>query len=266
MCERVPSLQHRVRLRPELDAQTEVTLRASEWKMLVAIGEGTSAQVVAERLGIGDFQAMRELYALVAAELVQVEDPVPVEHVLTVEPLERDPAEAAALRLAAPAMPVAEPGRHGVVAAERAGAGGGEEARDGVAEPDIAAILDDLGGDEARFGSALGSPSVEEAQLYPVVDAPLAAAHATPPDVEPPTPMDRLLAVEHAGFAPRHVPYGHDVDAGEPGWEDLAPTTRHPAVVLPDPEAGAAEESGPGSAAAFAREFSRIMSDSKRRR
>jgi hypothetical protein len=74
----VPSLATRVRLAPELPGRSQ-TVDAYPWRVLVAVAEGGAVAAVAERLGLGEFAACREVKTLVDAGLVAVEGRRPVE-------------------------------------------------------------------------------------------------------------------------------------------------------------------------------------------
>lgn len=70
----VPSVEHRVRLIPDLPA-TEVTLSAEEWHLVMAIALAGTVQGVLEELSLGQFEGCRGIRRLVDAGLVIVDPP-----------------------------------------------------------------------------------------------------------------------------------------------------------------------------------------------
>jgi hypothetical protein len=98
----VPSLDAWLLLRPEIDS--DVVVDAGRWRVIAAIGGGTTAGAVGEALGAGELEVLRAVKELVELRLVEVgEQPigvtavaprVPVVDVTSTGPiaLERDPA------------------------------------------------------------------------------------------------------------------------------------------------------------------------------
>ncbi|MGH9123598.1 MAG: DUF4388 domain-containing protein, partial [Acidimicrobiales bacterium] len=70
----VPSLEHRVRLVPELPA-SEVTLSAEDWKLVIAVALAGTVRGVVEELEVDYFDGCRGVKRLVDANLVLVESP-----------------------------------------------------------------------------------------------------------------------------------------------------------------------------------------------
>ena len=70
----VPSLEHRVRLIPDLTTP-EVTLSAHEWHLVMAVALAASVRGVLEELGLTQFEGCRGIRRLVDAGLVIVESP-----------------------------------------------------------------------------------------------------------------------------------------------------------------------------------------------
>jgi Domain of unknown function (DUF4388) len=70
----VPSLEHRVRLIPDLPV-AEVTLSAEEWRLVIATALAGTVHGVLEELGLGLFDGCRGLRRLVEAGLVIVDPP-----------------------------------------------------------------------------------------------------------------------------------------------------------------------------------------------
>jgi hypothetical protein len=71
----VPSMQHRVELRPELPSPS-VTVGSDEWAVLAAAGDGPRVEIVGRRLGLDDFACCAALAALVERELLAVAEPI----------------------------------------------------------------------------------------------------------------------------------------------------------------------------------------------
>ena len=69
----VPSLLVGVRLARELSAES-VTVNAEQWRALAAIGSGTSAAGLGQRLELGELDTCRRLRDLLDAELVELTD------------------------------------------------------------------------------------------------------------------------------------------------------------------------------------------------
>jgi hypothetical protein len=72
----VPSLQHRVALRTELD-EPSVTITAQEWTVLAAVADGPSVGAAGQRLGLDDFACCAALAELVGRSLLVVDEPAP---------------------------------------------------------------------------------------------------------------------------------------------------------------------------------------------
>jgi hypothetical protein len=70
----VPSVEHRVRLIPDL-ATPEITLSAEEWHLVMAVALAGTVQGVLEELKLGQFLGCRGLRRLVDAGVVLVEEP-----------------------------------------------------------------------------------------------------------------------------------------------------------------------------------------------
>jgi hypothetical protein len=70
----VPSLEHRVRLVPDLPA-TDVTLTAEEWHLVMAVALSATVRGVLEELGLGQLEGCKGIKGLVDAGLVIVEPP-----------------------------------------------------------------------------------------------------------------------------------------------------------------------------------------------
>lgn len=70
----VPSLQHRVALRTELD-EPSVTISAQEWTVLAAVADGPSVGAAGQRLGLDDFACCAALAELVGRSLLVVDEP-----------------------------------------------------------------------------------------------------------------------------------------------------------------------------------------------
>jgi hypothetical protein len=70
----VPSVEHRVRLIPDLPTP-EITLSADEWHLVMAVALAGTVQGVLEELKLGQFVGCRGIRRLVAAGLVLVEEP-----------------------------------------------------------------------------------------------------------------------------------------------------------------------------------------------
>jgi hypothetical protein len=70
----VPSLQHRVALRTELD-EPSVTVSAQEWTVLAAVADGPSVGAAGQRLGLDDFACCAALAELVGRSLLVVDEP-----------------------------------------------------------------------------------------------------------------------------------------------------------------------------------------------
>lgn len=72
----VPSLRVGVRLVRELTAES-VTISAEQWRSLAAVGGGTSAAGLGQRLELGELDTCRRIRDLVEASLVEITDDVP---------------------------------------------------------------------------------------------------------------------------------------------------------------------------------------------
>ncbi|MDQ1393374.1 MAG: resuscitation-promoting factor RpfA [Acidimicrobiaceae bacterium] len=83
----VPSLEHRVRLIPDLPTP-EVTLSAQEWRLVMAVALAATVHGALEEVGLSQFEGCRGIRRLVDAGLVIVEPP-------RVRPSAADPARAA---------------------------------------------------------------------------------------------------------------------------------------------------------------------------
>jgi len=94
----VPSLDVRVRMVPELDA--EVTLGPEVWRVVARVGTGASGHDVARHLGEGEYEVCRVLRDLVEDGLVEVTD----EASAVERALEPPVAEPAAVAIDEPAV------------------------------------------------------------------------------------------------------------------------------------------------------------------
>lgn len=72
----VPSLRVGVRLVQELSGES-VTITAEQWRSLAAVGSGTSAAGLGQRLDLGELDTCRRIRDLVDASLVEVTDDAP---------------------------------------------------------------------------------------------------------------------------------------------------------------------------------------------
>lgn len=70
----LPSMDTVVRMVPVLDSEESVTLSPSTWRILAALGAGTSAANVGRTIGWSDFRAAREIASLLRAGLVATVD------------------------------------------------------------------------------------------------------------------------------------------------------------------------------------------------
>jgi len=70
----VPSLEHRVALRPELDAD-EVRVTAAQWQALVAVGSGATVRTLGEALGLAELPSARAVRELVELGVVDLDEP-----------------------------------------------------------------------------------------------------------------------------------------------------------------------------------------------
>jgi hypothetical protein len=75
----VPSLEHEVRLQPELRAE-HVTIDADTWSTLSAIGPGARVGELAYELGVGELEVMRRLDDVAAQGLVTIDPPASPAH------------------------------------------------------------------------------------------------------------------------------------------------------------------------------------------
>lgn len=78
----VPSLTHHMTLAGTLST-TQVTLSESEWATIVAIGEGASVGVVAQRLGLGEFDGSKRVKSLIERSLATIEVGAPAQAAAT---------------------------------------------------------------------------------------------------------------------------------------------------------------------------------------
>jgi hypothetical protein len=69
----VPSLDLTVHMVAELDADS-VTVTADQWRTLATVGGGATGRRIGDRLGLGEFDASRQLSDLVLAGLVELSD------------------------------------------------------------------------------------------------------------------------------------------------------------------------------------------------
>ena len=70
----VPSLHHGIHLVDSLPA-SETTIADHEWETVVAVGEGTTVGVVADRLGLGEVDGSRRIKLVVERGFVALEEP-----------------------------------------------------------------------------------------------------------------------------------------------------------------------------------------------
>lgn len=87
----VPSLDVMVRM-AEQAPDTEVLVRADQWRLLAATGDGRSVSGLMDRLGMCEFDACRAVKELVEAHLAAIEDTAEAE--AEAEPPTVEPAEA----------------------------------------------------------------------------------------------------------------------------------------------------------------------------
>lgn len=85
----VPSLLVGVRLARELQGET-ATVTAEQWRALAAIGDGTSAAGLGQRLGLGELDTCRRLRELIEASFVELTDDVADEPDTTESPRGHD--------------------------------------------------------------------------------------------------------------------------------------------------------------------------------
>ena len=71
--ENVPGVQSHVSLRPEL-SDSEVTLTSEQWKVLAAVGSGSSVASIASNFSFGELDALRRVDDLVGEGVVDVSD------------------------------------------------------------------------------------------------------------------------------------------------------------------------------------------------
>lgn len=70
----VPSLDHQITLRPQLDSR-QITLDTPTWATLVAVGAGKSVAQLANTLDDSDLDALRRTHALVTLGAATLTDP-----------------------------------------------------------------------------------------------------------------------------------------------------------------------------------------------
>ena len=88
----VPSLLVGVRLARELTTES-VTVTAEQWLALAAIGGGTSAAGLGQRLELGELDTCRRLRDLLDAQLVELsDDPVEIDEPVTTEVVDATPS------------------------------------------------------------------------------------------------------------------------------------------------------------------------------
>jgi hypothetical protein len=71
----IPTMAHRITLVGEL-ADEHVTLDREQWRTVLAVGAGTTAQELGETLGTGEVPALRRICELLDRGLVEVIDPI----------------------------------------------------------------------------------------------------------------------------------------------------------------------------------------------
>jgi len=71
----VPSLDHRVRLMEVLPEGVQATITASQWPILVRIGDGCTVADLATGMGLTELDALRTVSGLVTSGLASVEPP-----------------------------------------------------------------------------------------------------------------------------------------------------------------------------------------------
>lgn len=242
----VPSLEHRVRLIPDLPT-AEVTLTAQEWRLVMAIALAATVHGVLEELALGQFEGCRGIRRLVDAGLVLVEPP-------RVRPSGPDPARLA--RRAAATSNGSSDGLHGLAEgslrlprvsrhpapapAQPAGASAGSlvfapatfsqpevEAVPEMAAPGSATSLGDLSsfveglGRMTEHGDDELQPTYGEQDDLDVVYFPVVGdeydtslfAVAQPPEpssVAPPAPDEPAPEAHRSRWSRKAVPSGHD--------------------------------------------------------
>lgn len=137
----VPSLQHRVMLRTELD-EPSVTISAQEWTVLAAVADGPSVGAAGQRLGLDDFACCAALAELVGRSLLVVDEPA----------LDAEPNAAATAIPELAADPPVMAGAAELVSPETEAGGSSDEVQDD-AFPDRFPIDDLLGGGSDHAGA-----------------------------------------------------------------------------------------------------------------
>lgn len=186
----VPSVDSWATLRPELEAE-EVAISASQWRMVAALGAGSSVRALGERFDITDLAACQEVRSLVEGGLVAVGDAVPRAE------LETPPAE-----LDESVPEVAQVEDLGLLAAE-----------DGpvvIETRDDALLPEPLPGEGTSFAGDIDEmTSVDGRAFDPIDPAPQDPAGPAPEDLPAPEPA---AAVE-------------DISLGEPAGDDIWSST-----------------------------------------
>jgi hypothetical protein len=197
----IPSLEHGVRLVPEV-REGPVTVSGAQWRALVGVATMPTVQGVAERLGLGEFEACRTLKGLVDAGLMTVEErvvpsapaPAPAEPVAA-------PAPAPAVEAAPPAPDTEAPAKPKIAALTSTSAASvvaleAEEPTPAVpAEPVDSTEATELVRQVAALETEAPAPVVEApAPAEPEADASVEAAPAAAvPGEEQPAPGDEPI-------------------------------------------------------------------------